>query len=324
MKALCDRFQPELIHSHNTFPLISPSYAWMASREGIPVVQTLHNFRFLCPQATLLREGKVCEDCVGTSPWRAVPRKCYRDSMLQSAVSAGVITLHRALGTFQNRITAYIAFNHFCRDKFIQGGLPADRIRIKPHFVKSEHFPDTCERSGGLYVGRLSTEKGLDVLGEAARRVPSAGIQVIGAGPLEEPVRAAFGANYLGPKSRDQVLQLMNRARYLIAPSTCYETFGLSLVEAFSRGTPVIASRHGSFGELVRDGATGLLFNPGDAADLAAKIEWAETHPEEMARMGAAARCEYEARYTPQRNYRMLMRIYEDAIRVTHAQPQVA
>jgi glycosyltransferase involved in cell wall biosynthesis len=316
---LCEQFQPDLIHSHNSFPLISPSIYWAASRHRIPVVQTLHNFRLLCPQAMFLRDGHVCEDCLGKIPWRAVTRKCYHDSTLRSAVTASMLTAHQAIGTFREKVSAYIALNHFCRDKFIAGGLPAKKIHIKPNFVESIRTPDWRARKDALFVGRLSSEKGLDSLIDATRRLQASTndsryrsyLKVIGTGPLEAPVTAAFQNNYLGYLPRSSVYSMMQSSLFMIAPSTCYETFGLAAVEAFSCGLPVIASRHGGLAELVKDGVTGLLFRPGDANDLAEKIAWALANPDEMLKMGRAAYEEYLHKYTPEHNYRILIDIYE-------------
>lgn len=320
MSALCDQFQPDLIHAHNTFPLISPSLFWLASDKRIPIIQTLHNFRLLCPQAMLLRDGKVCEDCIGKSPWRAMTRRCYHGSLLQSTVVASMLATHRTIRTFQDRVTSYIAMNQFCREKFICGGLPADRIHIKPNFVKARRVPDWENRHAALFVGRLSEEKGIALLIQAATQVlsenatPSLPIQVVGDGPLASEVKRAFHDHYLGVKSSDDIFMLLRSALFLIAPSTCYETFGLAAAEAFSCGVPVIASRHGGLAELVADGVTGLLFTPGDADDLAKKIAWANAHPARMLEMGRAAYDEYLNKYTPERNYEILMEIYRNAL----------
>lgn len=324
MADLCSRFHPDVIHVHNTFPLISPSVLWMAAKKRIPVIQTLHNFRLLCPQAMFLRDGKVCEDCLGKLPWRGVTRKCYRGSTLQSAVAASVLATHRVLGTYRDCISCFIALSAFARDKLIAGGLPAERFRIKPNFVRSDRMPDWSRRMGGLFVGRLSAEKGLDVLADAIRMSNGADIYIVGTGPLEDFARKVFGAAYLGHQPRERVLELLHGARYLVAPSTCYETFGLTLIEAFASGTPVIASRHGAYAELVHDGVNGLLFSPGDPRDLADKIAWAERHPERMLDMGRAAYQEYETRYTPQRNHEILMNIYEDAVHAAREERHAA
>jgi glycosyltransferase involved in cell wall biosynthesis len=320
----CQRFMPDLIHVHNTFPLISPSLYWVAAKRNIPVVQTLHNFRLLCPQAIFLRNGKICEDCVGHLPWRAVTRKCYRESTAQTTVLVGMLTAHRALGTYRQRVTRYIALNTFARDKYVAGGLPAKLFHIKPNFIGCAGTPIWSGRRGGLYVGRLSAEKGVEVLANAVRMAPEAPIEVIGAGPLQELAMQVFGARYLGFRPLDDILRRMRHAQFLVVPSICYENSPRTIVEAFSSGLPVIASRLGALIDIVRDGITGLLFEPGDAADLAAKIRWADAHPEEMIRMGKAARAEYEARYTPERNHEMLMTIYEDAIASLHKERHAA
>jgi glycosyltransferase involved in cell wall biosynthesis len=324
METVCERFKPDVMHAHNTFPLISPALYWAAARRNVPVVQTLHNFRLLCPQAIFLRDGKICEDCVGKMPWRAVAHKCYRESAAQSAVITGMLGMHRMLGTYRERVTRYIALNQFARDKYVQGGLPAARFRIKPNFVPSQAQPDWTDRSGGMYVGRLSDEKGVQVLLDAQPLLGAANVQVIGGGPLEAPVRAAFGERYLGFRPLDDIMARMLSARYLVLPSICYENSPRTIVEAFACGMPVIASRLGALMEIVDEGVTGLLFTPGNAKDLAAKIAWAESHPEEMARMGRAARAEYEMKYTPERNHELLMDIYEDAIATTRRERHAA
>lgn len=328
---LCDRFQPDLIHGHNTFPLISPTLFWTATRRKIPVVQTLHNFRLLCPEAMLLRDGKICEDCIGKLPWRAITHRCYHESAVQSAVTASMLTVHRAIGTYRNQVTAFIALSDFSRDKFIAGGLPAEKIQVKPNFVEAHVKPDWTARDGGLFVGRLSAEKGLDVLIDAERiRQAMPGqeqkkcVRVIGGGPLEDQVKQALGESYLGFRAPDEVRKLMHASQFLVSPSTCYETFGLVAVEAFSCGVPVIASRHGGLAELVKDGITGLLFTPGDAVDLARKIAWARAHPQQMLKMGQAAYIEYLNKYTPEKNYHMLHTIYREALPAVRGEPHAA
>jgi glycosyltransferase involved in cell wall biosynthesis len=312
--AVCAAFQPDLVHVHNTFPLISPSVYWTAARRRIPVVQTLHNFRLLCPQGTFLRKGAVCQDCLGKSPWRAVVRKCYRESMPQSAVLAGMLGAHRVAGTYRNRITRYIALSEFSRDRFIAGGLPAQRLRVKPNFVDGAVPPGPGRRRGGLFVGRLSSEKGITTLLGALRQGCDTRIEAIGTGPSAAEVASELGDGYLGFLPREEIMRRMRSASFLIVPSMCLEQLPTTILEAFSCGLPVIASRLGALVDIVREGVTGLLFNPGDESDLAKKIAWAGAHEEEMQRMGRAARAEYEAKYTPSINYKMLIEIYEDVI----------
>ena len=313
---LINSFKPEVIHVHNTFPLISPSLYWAANRAGIPIVQTLHNFRLLCPQAMFLREAKVCEDCLGKIPWRGVVRGCYRGSPTQSLVLASMVTFHRAIGTWQNKVTRYIALNAFCRSKFIAGGLPADRIVVKPNFVDFS-APAEVIRHGFLFVGRLSSEKGVSVLVDAVRQISGVVVCVAGTGPEDYLLDGVAGLQPLGALSGEAVRIEMNKASALILPSIWYENFPRTLVEAFGCGLPVIASRIGALAELVEDGVTGLLFEPGNANDLAAKMQWAEQNPEQMRQMGQNARKLYEAEYTADRNYGQLIEIYRDAINET-------
>lgn len=309
-------FMPDVVHVHNTFPLISPAIYWVADRMGVPVVQTLHNFRLFCPQAMLLREGKVCEDCLGKLPWRGALRGCYRESRLQSTVLASMVSLHRGLGTWQNKVTSYIALNHFCRNKFIEGGLPAERIVIKPNFVDFSP-PIAVDRKDFLFVGRLSAEKGIDTLVAASRMVEAARVQVAGTGPEAELLNAVPNIRALGALTGDQVREAMAGAMALLLPSIWYENFPRTLVEAFGCGLPVIASRIGALAELVEDRVTGLLFEPGDPASLADAMRWALEHPAEIAAMGKAARAHYEANFTAERNYQQLLAIYEGAISET-------
>jgi len=310
---LVDVFRPDVIHAHNTFALVSSSLYWAAARAGVPVVQTLHNFRLMCVQAMFLYDGKVCEDCLGHVPWRGVVRKCYRNSGLQSAALAVMLGAHRTLGTFRDKVTRYIALNEFCRSKFVEGGLPASRISVKPNFVDVER-PVAGARSGGLYVGRLAPEKGIDVLLQALRELPGVTIDVIGVGPQQHKVEAHPQLNVLGWLAHDEIYERMRRASYLVMPSIWYENFPRTLVEAYANSLPVIASHLGALAELVDHGRTGLLFEPGSAHDLARHIAWAEAFPAKRRAMGDEARECYEERFTSERNYAELMAIYEDAI----------
>lgn len=313
---LADRvrqFQPDVIHVHNTFPLISPSLYWAAARAGVPVVQTLHNFRLMCLNALFLREGKVCEDCMGHVPWRGIARGCYRGSPAASTALAGMLILHRGLGTYRDKVARYIALNAFCRGKFIEGGLPADRVAVKPNFVDFD-APEPAFRAGLLFVGRLSVEKGVATLAQAMTLLPDAKLRVAGDGPEAGLLDGVAGVARLGSLPGEAVRQEMSRTAALVVPSICYENFPRTIVEAFACGTPVIASRIGALAELVRDGETGLLFEPGNPRGLADKMAWALAHPEQMEKMGRHARAQYEAEFSAEVNYRRLMEIYDDVL----------
>jgi glycosyltransferase involved in cell wall biosynthesis len=316
--ALLGRENPDVVHVHNTLVMISPSIYSACRKRGVPVVQTLHNFRLLCPGAQFLRDGQICEDCVEHSLMRSVRHGCYRDSRPATASVALMLAWHRRSGTWDELVDRYIALTDFARDKFIASGFAADKIIVKPNFVDPD--PGTKEGAGkdAIYIGRLSKEKGLHTLLDAWKRLPTnCGLQIVGDGPmrkeLEEEARRCGLASiqFRGRLSHEESLAAMKSASFLILPSEWYEGFPMTLAESFACGTPVICSKLGSMEEIVDDGRTGLHFAPGEAEDLARKIEWAFGHPSEIAAMGQAARREYESRYTSEKAYAQLMDIYE-------------
>ncbi|MBW4470748.1 MAG: glycosyltransferase family 4 protein [Stenomitos rutilans HA7619-LM2] len=304
------------IHVQNFFPLISPSVYYAAKAEGVPVVQTLRNYRLLCPNGLFFREGKVCEDCMGKPvPYPAVARGCYRGSRPASTAVTAMITTHRAMSTWTDMVDVYIALTEFARQKFIEGGLPAEKIVVKPNFVYSDSRQGSGQGGYALYVGRLSVEKGLDTLLEAWEKLKHPmPLKIVGDGPLADLVMAASQRSphieWLGRKPMSEVYALMGEAQFLVFPSKWYETFGRVAIEAFAKGTPVIASNIGAIAELVDNNRTGLHFHPADSNDLAAKVDWAMTNASKLAQMRKAARAEYEAKYTPSKNYHKLMDIY--------------
>jgi glycosyltransferase involved in cell wall biosynthesis len=314
--------RPDVAHFHNTFPLISPSAYYACARARVPVVQTLHNYRLLCPAAKFLRNGSVCEACLGRDvAWPGVVHGCYRGSRAATAAAAAMLAVHRELGSWQTKVDVYIALTEFARLKFIAGGLPAERVFVKPNFVASDHGARTQPGDYALFVGRLSEEKGPQLLMAAWRAIQSAiPLVIAGDGPLREKLSreieesALEHIELLGHRTSQEVRTLMQGARFLVFPSIWYEGFPMTILEAYSAGLPVIAPRLGSMAEIVQHEVTGLHFEPGSAADLAAKVEWTWAHPEESARMGRAARDEYEGRYQPSTNYEKLMDIYRDAM----------
>ena len=312
--------RPDVIHAHNTFALVSGSLYWAARRAGVPIVQTLHNFRLLCVQTMLLREGRVCEDCLGHGPWRGVKHRCYRDSTAQSAALAAMLATHRALGTYRDKVTRYIALNEFCRAKFIAGGLPAERIAVKPNFVDLP-LPADELRAGGLYVGRLAPEKGIATLVAALDDLPGVTIDVVGTGPEQARIADHRQMRLLGWREPEEVYARMRRAAYLVMPSLWYESHPRTLLEAFGSGLPVIASRIGALAELVEPGITGLTIEPGSSRDLRQSIAWAEANPARMRTMGERARARYERTFTPHENYRQLIAIYSEAMAAIALRP---
>ena len=312
--------RPDIMHVHNFFPLISPSIYYAAYRQRVPVVQTLHNYRLFCLNAYFLRDQRVCEDCLGRRfPWPGVRHACYRDNRGASAVVAGMLMTHRLLGTWTRRVTRYIALTAFARDKFVEGGLPANRIAIKPNFIGTDPGVGREERTGAIYVGRLSAEKGIHTLldGWEQSGVPGP-LRIVGAGPemaiVADRARNNPALEVLGSLDYEAVFAAIKKSRVLIFPSLLYETFGRTIIEAFATGTPVVAARLGAAAELVEEGKHGALFAPGDATDLARVLCQVMADPQRLATMCACARRVFEAKYTADTNYELLMEIYREAM----------
>src|SRR5579872_184515 len=330
--------RPDIVHVHNFFPLISPSIYYACRREGVPVVQTLHNYRLLCSNAEFYRDGKVCEECLHHGLLRGVKYGCYQGSRLGTAALSSMVGVHRRLHTWSTKVDCYIALTEFARQKMIEGGLPAERIGVKPNFVlpdpgsKWTNAASNEAEEGGyvLFVGRLVQAKGVLSLLGAWENIPHIPLKIAGDGPCREQVESILkegkvpSVSYAGRLSRPDTLAAMKGARFLIFPSEWYEGFPVTIAEAFACGIPVVCSRLGSMAEIVADGETGLHFEAGNTAELAEKVRWGWEHLGEMNAMGRRARQEFERRYTAARNIEMLEAVYERAIGARSRTTEVA
>jgi glycosyltransferase involved in cell wall biosynthesis len=315
-RTLCVR-PYDVMHVQNFFPLLSPSVYAAAKKHKVPVVQTLRNYRLLCPGALLFRDGNVCEECVGkTFKYPGVLHACYRKSHLGSLTVAAISGVHSLLGTFQKDVDLYISLTDFARRKFIQAGFTPAKIVTKGNCV----YPDPGIGSGdgqfALFVGRLSMEKGIGTLLSAWDRLrPNCVLKIVGEGPSSEELRARSrqtpNIEWLGSKTSSEVHDLMGAALVTLLPSEWYETFGRVAIESFAKGTPVIASRIGALAEIVKDMRTGMLFEVGNSEDLAHKLTWCFDHPDELNTMRLVAREEYECKYTADANCKKLVECYE-------------
>jgi glycosyltransferase involved in cell wall biosynthesis len=328
-RELLEQKKPDIVHVHNTFMMISPSIYWACRDAQVPVVQTLHNYRLLCPGSTFMRDNKVCEECVEHSLWRGVVHGCYHSSRSTTAVVAAMLKVHRLGGTWSRAVDHFIATSEFSRGKFIAAGLPPDRISVKPNFVYPDPGPATGTGDYALFVGRLSPEKGVQTLLAAWERLSSPiSLHIVGDGPLRRELeeqarlRGLSTVCFRGQLARDQTLAEMRGARFLVLPSECYENFPMTIAEAFASGTPVLCSRMGAMKDLVDNARTGLHFNPGDPADLAARVTWAWTHAERLSTMGREARREYEAKFSAEHNLKLLLEIYRRSLRLRGAAPE--
>ncbi len=302
----------DLVHVHNTFPLISPSVFDALQAEEVPFVYTLHNFRTICPTSLLMLEGKACERSIRESAFWAVPKKVYRNSLLGTALVACLVELHKQRGTWLFEGGRFICLTEFAKGKFVEAGFPCERISVKPNFSIDYGFdPSERRENSALFVGRLSPEKGFNVALKAWGHIDFP-LKVVGPGSV--PADIPSSVELLGEKSHPEVIEMIKNCAFVVVPSLCYEGFPMAIVEAFSCGVPVLCSRLGSMAEVVDDGVTGLHFEAGDPIDLAEKVQWMLDNPNERRSMGENARKEYLEKYTPEKNYEMLMDIYQAAI----------
>jgi glycosyltransferase involved in cell wall biosynthesis len=319
--ALLRQNRPEIVHVHNTFPLISPSIFWACRREGVPVVHTLHNYRLLCPQANFFRAGKPCEDCISGAYWQGVAHGCYRNSRVETAPVALMLTVHRANKTWTRMVDHYITPSAFTRNQFVKAGFPASQITVKPNFVDPDPGAGIGHGSYALFIGRVSPEKGADTLLKAWRQLPKTHmLRIVGDGPSRERLESEASRDglsnvkFMGRLPHDQAIDAIKNARFVIFPSQLYETFGLGIAEAYACAVPALASRLGAMQEIVQEGQTGFLFESGNVDDLARTVARAWNDPAQMRRLGVQARTEYETKYTAKINYRELIEIYRHVI----------
>lgn len=316
--------RPDVMHCTNIFPFISPAAYDAARVEGVRVVQSLHNFRTVCVNGLLMRDGKPCEKCLGKRvPWQGIVHKCYRDNRSASAVMAASIATQRIKRECRDPVDLYVALSEFSRHKFIAGGFAPERVVVKPNFVAPDPGVGDGFGDHAIFVGRLSEEKGIDLLLEAWRQLSEPiPLLIIGDGPLSGAVEEAASVDSrikcLGRQPIENIYRLVGDASFLVLPSRCYENCPKTILEAYSKGTPAIVSRHGALQEYVEEGQTGRHFTPGDSYDLARKVRELFRDVTTLTEMRLNAREEFESKYTAEANYHMLMSIYEQAMGISN------
>ncbi len=322
IKALIEKFKPDVAHFHNIFYVITPAAYFACKEQGVSVVQSQHNFRLSCSNGLFYRKNRVCEDCLKKSLWEGVYHGCYRNSCVLTTFIAGMLMDHWKKGTWQKMVDVYVTASQFGRQKLAMAGIPADKIVVKPNFV----YPDPGMRERlqtkgyALYVGRLSPEKGVKVLIEAWRSIPNFTLRVIGVGPLSDFLKSYVkqhnisNVEFRGYVNHEEYDKSMRQAAFLIVPSLAYENFPRVVAEAFAYGVPVLASRLGSLEEIIKEEEMGLLSAPGDISELSQKIHWMITHEDELLKISANVRRLYEEKYTAKKNYECLVNIYNKAM----------
>lgn len=312
--------QPDVAHVHNVFPLLTPSLYIGLARAGVPVVQTIRNYRLLCPNGLFYHEGKVCQLCAGGDYTHAVRRRCLHGSLAQTAAYAASLQLHWLLGTFPGKLGLLAALSPFVAGQLAQRIGSDARIRVLPNFIDTSPFePQPDGRAYVLFMGRLSPEKGVWQLLAAVRNQSGIPVKFMGSGPEEDRLLEAIALHgldhveLLGRINGDERFDVLKRAHCVVVPSQSHEAFGRVVLEAYAAGVPVIASRMGGLKDLVLDGETGYLFDASDVEGLAARIRELVGAPERAVQMGLAGRRLAEARYSPGTHYTRLMALYEEA-----------
>lgn len=312
----------DLVHVHNTLMMVSPAVFYAAFSCGVPVVQTLHNFRMICPAGSFFRDNVICEECVEHGMKCAIRHKCYRGSRLQSFVSSAILQIHRLLGTYYR--VNFICLTDFNREKLLSSLNPAKkivnpaRIYIKPNFTFAEGIrpvPKQPKEKYFLFAGRIEALKGIDIAIKAFEMLPEETLYIAGSGPLEPEMkeyvkeRGIKNVTFLGYLQKEQMKEKFYHAKAVIMTSQCYEAFAMTIAEAYSYGVPVIAGRVGNMEGMVNDGVTGVKFTYDSAADLAEKVR--EFNGLDLMQLKENARKFYETRLRPEDNYRKLIDIYE-------------
>jgi len=306
-------FAPDVVHVHNFFPRLSPSIFDACRGAGIPVVMTLHNFRILCPAALLHPQQAFRERSLTHSCWWTVPRKVYRNSAVATLAVAAMVEFHKWNKTWPRKVDRFIALSNFAKDVFVKGGLPAERIVVKPNCIASPPALDGPPRRGALFVGRLDEQKGVPTLLKAWTDIDYP-LTIIGDGPLADVVARAVNVRVLGRQPRAVVQKEMRAAKFLVLPSVGQEMFPITALEAFANRLPVICSDLASLSDIVSHGANGLTFVAGSARALADRVLWAINNPKALDEIGGRARSIFEQRYTSEANFEYLLRIYQAVI----------
>jgi len=309
--------KPDIVHIHNFFLVLSPSIFQAAKDNDVPVVVTLHNYRLVSPCSLLLRNGEICELCVGRNPWRILMYRCYRNNFLYSLLRYRFYYQSQKRYNWLSGIDRFIALTDFGKQMYVRGKLPAHKIRVKSNSIKDPLHGEnpTKPGHGALFIGTITPEKGVCHLVDAWRKIDYP-LDFFGDGSLRKKLEniASERMTFHGVVSRDEISEKLKQCAFLVMPSICFEGLPLVLLEAMAAGRPAVASRLGAMAHVVEDGVTGLLFEPGNTVDMREKINMMISNPSLCEQYGAAARRRYLDLYTPEITYRNLMKIYTEVL----------
>lgn len=320
VKKLIDKGDIDIVHVHNTWPLISPSIYYAAKAKKVPVVQTIHNFRLLCPGATFTRNGEICEDCLSNGLGQSLKNKCYRNSLLQTFIMNSMLIVHRVIGTYKH-VDKYIALTKFSKSKFNKLLNNESQIEVKPNFLPSISKYSRELQNYFVYIGRLDNIKGINFLIDAWKDIDTKiELKVIGDGELRENILKYINENnitnisVLGFMKREDAFKIIKSSKGIIIPSQCYENFPMTILEAFSMGVPVIGSEIGNIATIIKDGYNGILFNKDSKEILKNKVEELFYDDDYNLELGNNAYSTFISKYTDDINYKELYRIYSGLV----------
>jgi len=318
VRKLLRKQKPDIVHVHNTFFIMSPSVYYACRDERIPVVQTLHNYRFICPLGTLYRQGKICRECLDKGIFSSLKYNCGSKPVFWKMAMLPALKLHYMNNTFKKMIDTYIVLSDFSRVQFERSGFDSGKIKTKPNFISFDPGFSSETKEYALYVGRFSPEKGVDSLVKAWEGIDFLPLKIIGRGDCKRlsdyALAHSINVEFLGEKNNDEVFSYLKKAHFLIVPSLCNENFPRIIVEAFACGIPVLASDNGALSVIIKNRQTGMLFNPLDKEDLISKIKFLKENNSMVKKMGENARGEFLANYTADKNYEMLISIYNETL----------
>lgn len=307
--------QPDVVHVHNFFPIISPSVFYACKRKKVPVVLTLHNYRTICPTSLLMHGGKIVENSVKGSSFWAFKERVYRRSFLGTLALCSMVDFHKKVRTWQNSVDRYLALTEFAKCKYVEAGWPAEKIDVKPNFVPNQCVPTYGPRDYALYVGRLSEEKGIKTILDAWEGVGFP-IKIVGDGPLKSLAESCSNdyVEYLGRKSQSEVYELLSGARFIVMASSWYEGFPMVLVEAFSLGVPALVPKLGGMAEVVIPNYVGEHFESGNSNALRKHANFMASNFDICEKYGKNARTLYERSFSPEKNFDKLLSTYKEVI----------
>lgn len=323
LKKVIKKMNPDIVHVHNTFPYLSPSIYWAIKSENKPVVQTLHNYRIGCANGILYRNNSICVKCVEGSNLNSLLYGCYRDSKVQTLPIFLMQNFHNMIGTYRNKVDKYLALTEFSKELFLQIGLPREKVQVKPNFtIKPNINKKKYRKKQAIFVGRITEDKGIDILLKAFSHIDDEGINlvIIGDGESKDKYRGKYEADsritWMGNQPKEVVFEKISESSVLVMASKWYETFGMVLTEAMSMGTPVIAPKHGSFPEIIKNGIHGLTYEKDNFYELGENIlEVINYNQDEWNEMSINCFSEYEKKYSKEQNKKYMIEIYSNLIK---------